>query len=259
MLIDAEKQFEYNEFLRRVKIRYLVGNQNIFLITGNTNSGKTVFAVLLYYLIKKGLLKQKVDLKDTKIYFNLSDFAQEISKLKNEIIFYDEAGRDLDIGEWNNIFNKTLRHILQTQRIRKNFYFIIVPHRRFISQVTLPLFNFLIVIHSIIIETQNEIKQERIANVYDIQTQHFTTITPDYFLFKTIARFKIPNINEIENKDFRQLLKYFKKIEIQKKNEIAREIEEEMQMLNLKTKAKILKAKKEFLKAQKDLEKLSNV
>jgi len=246
MKLQVKDLFEENEFFRMLKLRYEIGDQTIFLTTGNTNSGKTVFNVLLYYLIKKGILKEKIDLKKCRMYFSIVDFAKEITKLKDEIIFYDEAGAELDIGEWNNIFNKIMRHILQTQRIQRNFYFILLPHIRYISYVLLPLFTFHIITERKVIPKKNGYEIERIATINKIFAQQQFSEMRNYYDIRLVAQLRIPDITKIRNKDFRELYQRFHQIEIRKKKEIARKIEEEAKMYLLKEKTKLMKIKRTY-------------
>lgn len=252
MIIDVKKQFEENPFLRAIKQRYENGEQNVFLTVGDTNSGKTVFNIMLYWLIKKGVLNQDVSLKkNCKMYFSVSDFAKDISKIDNEIIFYDEAGTELDIGEWNNLFNKTLRHILQTQRVKRNFYFILVPHKRFITNVTMPLFNYFNVINKIpqFDNTGKNTGQSREAHIYKIKTTHFKMSGfEDYFYYKKLAIFYINDILKIENKDFKDLYNQFHKVELEKKQTLAEDIEDETKLYLMKQETKKLKIEQAYNK-----------
>lgn len=260
MRLEPEILFEDNEFFKSLQLRYKIGHQTIFLTTGGTNSGKTVFNVILYYLIKKGLLKEKIDLEKCKMHYSIIDFAKNITKMQNEIIFYDEAGTELDIGSWNGIFNKTMRHILQTQRIKRNFYFILLPHIRHISYVLLPLFSFHIVMETHISYDKDIDKPiiERIANIYKIIPQQLFSATRDYQEIKLLLRMRVPDIRTIENKDFQELYKKFHAIEIKKKQEIAKTIEETTREYILKEETVKMKIERQYQQEKQKLEKLKN-
>jgi len=261
MRLEPDILFEDNEFFKSLKMRYELGHQTIFLTTGQTNSGKTVFNIILYYLIKKGILKEKIDLKKAKMFYSIVDFAKDISKIRNEIIFYDEAGTELDIGDWNSIFNKTMRHILQTQRIQKNFYFILLPHVRYISYVLLPLFTFHIVMETYTTYNKrtDRLEVQRIANIYKIIPQQTFSVSRDYQNIKLLLQMKVPDATTIENKDFQELYAKFHGIEIRKKQDIAKKIEEETKDYILKEKTKELKIRRMFEQEKQKWEKLKNV
>lgn len=227
MFLEPEKLFENSDFYGALKLRHEIGHQTIFLITGNTNAGKTVFATIFYYLLEKGLFKREINLNENQMYFSVMDFAKHISELYDRQILYDEAGAELDIAEWNGIFNKIMKYILQTQRTHKNTFFILLPHIRYISQTLLPLFNFHIVIDLKIHKDENgKITKERIANVYKIVPQQIYSEYHTYQSIILVASLKIPNVDEIENEDFKELYKKFKEIEETKKRAIAHGIEE---------------------------------
>ena len=257
MILEPEVLFEDNEFYKGLKLRYELGHQTIFLTTGGTNSGKTVLNIILYYLIKKGILKEKIDIDKCKMFYSIIDFAKDITKIEKEIIFYDEAGTELDIGEWNGIFNKTMRHILQTQRVQRNFYFILLPHIRHISTVLLPLFNFHIVVQqqTYINPKTDEVEIQRIADVYKIFPQQTYSNTRDYQEMKLMLRMIIPDVRTIENKDFQELYKKFQSIERKRKKIIAQDIETKVNDYLLKEKTTDLKIKRmyeqELLKTEK--------
>ena len=261
MRLEPEILFEDNEFFKALKKRYEIGNQTIFLTTGQTNSGKTVFNVILYYLIKKGILKEKIDLEKCKMFYSIVDFAKDITQMENEIIFYDEAGTELDIGEWNSIFNKTMRHILQTQRVKRNFYFVLLPHIRHISYVLLPLFSFHIVMetHTHLNKKTDKMEIIRIANIYKIIPQQTFSATRDYQDIKLLLRMKVPDIRKIENKDFQGLYEKFHQIELQKKRDIAKKIEETTKAYLMKEKTTELKIKRMYEQEKQKWDKLKNV
>ena len=258
MRLEPEILFEDNEFFKSLKLRYEIGHQTIFLTTGGTNSGKTVFNVFLYYLIKKGILKEKINLDNCKMHYSIIDFAKNITKVKNEIIFYDEAGTELDIGSWNGVFNKTMRHILQTQRVKRNFYFILLPHIRHISYVLLPLFTFHIVMETFTIYNKktDKLEVERVANIYKIISRQTYSASRDYQDMELILRMKVPDIRKIENRDFQELYKKFHEMELKKKNDIALKIEEETNDYLLKEKTNEMKIKRMYEQEKMKCEKL---
>lgn len=260
MRLDTKHLFEENEFFKSLRLRYEIGNQTIFLTTGSTNSGKTVFNVILYYLIKKGVLKEKINLDKCKMFYSIVDFAKDITKMENEIIFYDEAGTELDVGEWNSIFNKTMRHILQTQRVKRNFYFILLPHIRHISYVLLPLFSFHTVMetHTIYNKKEDRLEVQRIANIYKIIPQQTFSASRDYQDIKLLLRLKVPDITKIENADFQELYKKFHQIELKKKHDIAKKIEEETKDYILKQKTTDMRIKRMYEQEKQKMQKLKN-
>ena len=235
MATSKTKLFEKIKFLRQIKERYDNGFQNVILTVGGTNTGKSFFNFYLYYLINKHLLHRDFDEKD--FYYSVTDFAKNISSLKQRVVFYDEAGRDLDVRSWNSLFNRLMSFILQTQRVQRNFYFIILPHKRLLTQTHLVLFNYYIIVKNIIRKaSRNKRNISRIVDIYNIKTQHFDIGSKRSFvLYKFNQRLTIPDFTHISKKkaysDFPGWLEKFDKLQITKKKDIAHEIEDEAKLL----------------------------
>ena len=253
MTKSETKLFEKVKFLRQIKERYDYGFQNVLLTVGGTNTGKSFFNFYLYYIINKFLLHRDFDEND--FYYSVTDFAKNISTIRQQVVFYDEAGRDLDIRSWNSLFNRLMSFILQTQRVQRNFYFIILPHKRLLTQTHLVLFNYYIIMKNLVRKVSKTKRNiSRTADVYNIQTQHFDIGSRRSFvLYKFNQRLTIPDFTHLSKKkaysDFPEWLKKFDKLQITKKKDIAHEIEDE---------AKLLEKQKE-LKKQKVLDRINKL
>lgn len=237
MELNFKKIFDNNLFLKMIETRYKLGFQNVIIITGDTNSGKTKLGLWYYYLINKYLLHKKYNQND--FFYSIKDIACKITRLKNQNIFYDEAGDELTVTRWNSIFNKWLSLILQTQRIKRNFYFIILPHIRLITHTHYPLLDFhLIVKNKMDLE---KCKLNRSVNIYNVVTKHLMINQYDEFInYKIIGNFNIPDYKiSPELKEFKNMVETFEKFEIIKKDNIAQKIQNEsLKMMTTKDKLK---------------------
>jgi len=212
-----------------IKKRYDNGYQTTILCCGDMNEGKTKFMLFIFFLIEKIILKKKEITIEP--YFSVLDFAIKISKIKNESIFFDEVGAGgLDVRAWNSQDNKLLSHILQTQRIKRNFYYIILPHKRLMTHTHLILFDYYIIIK------YNLEKQERIAHIYKINTRHMATNDfDDYIQFSFMEKIIIPDyMNNPQLKELKNFMIKYEYKEHEKKQDIACKIEKEAQELLLK-------------------------
>lgn len=251
------KIIQKNRLLSDIKKRYELGFQNALLFTGDTNTGKTKFALIVYYLISKGILgRKRLDMKDDLFCYSISDFSKVLADIEQQCIFYDEAGVELDIGNWNSAFNRMLSHILQTQRVKRNFYFFILPHKRLITQTHWVLFNYYIIVNNelqAIYDKKNEITHreiKRIAYTYKIKTQHFDFSECNHYVnYYSICRYNIPDYSKgPEWAEFRKFVAIYEKYERERKQSIARDIEKETRVL---MKRKEIQAQKTWNEAEK--------
>ena len=217
--------FEKNLFLKIIETRFKLGFQTVILITGDTNSGKTKFGLLVQYLINKGLLKKPMSMDN--YYYSVIDIAKELDNLSKDTVFYDEAGDELDMRAWNNVFNKILSNILQTQRVKRNIYFIIVPHVRLITHTHLVLFDFHFIIRNKI-SLKNH-TMERMAQIFELKTKHLMLNDfEDFIDYIHLGNFNIPNYKNDENlKEFNKFVEKYEVFELEKKKKIALKIKKE--------------------------------
>lgn len=257
MILRPKLLFKNSDFFKALKLRHDLGNQTAILITGNTNSGKTVLATLLYYINEIGLFNREIDIKDEQMYFSILSFAKNISQLYDKQILYDEAGTELDIADWNGIFPKMMKYILQTQRTHTNTYYILLPHVRYITQTLLPLFNFHIVVNLDVHVNQvtGKITKRRYADIYKITPLQTYSGYRDYQDIRLIMTMNIPDVKQIKNTDFIELMKKFSEIEKDKKDKIAHSIEDMVRTYEAKEEIEKLKTersiKSEKLKIKK--------
>jgi len=243
--MSYQKLFKSVKLLREVEERYKCGFHTVMLTVGGTNTGKSFFNFYLYYLINKHLLHRDFDKRD--FYYSVIDFAKNISRIKQRVIFYDEAGKDLDIRAWNSLFNKLMSFILQTQRVQQNFYFIILPHKRLLTQTHLVLFNYYIIVKNLMRRISRTKKGiSRIADVYNIHTQHFDIGTKrSYVIYTFNQRLSIPDLAKLSKKkeyaDLPEWLEKFDKLQNAKKKDIALEIEKEAKLLEKQKEIKLKK------------------
>lgn len=217
--------FNTNLFLKIIEARFNLGFQTVILITGDTNAGKTKFGLLIQYLINKGLLNKKMSMNN--YYYSVIDIAKKIDELNKDTVFYDEAGDELDVRAWNNVFNKILSNILQTQRVKRNIYFIIVPHARLITHTHLVLFDFHFVIRNKI--SLRKQTMERIAQVFELKTKHLMINDfEDFIDYIHLGNFNIPDYKNDKNlKEFNKFVEKYEVFEMEKKNKIALKIKKE--------------------------------
>lgn len=229
-----------NALLRNIKKRYDLGFQNALLFTGDTGTGKTKFALMVYYFISKGILNRKtLNMKDDLFCYSISDFSSVLTGTDRQVIFYDEAGVELDIGNWNSVFNRMLSHILQTQRVKQNFYFFILPHKRLITQTHWVLFNYYIIVQNELRNILNKngvvTKQDihRLAYTYKIRTQHFDFSESSHYInYYGLGRYNIPDYSKGDEwKEFRDFVKEYEKYENKRKQSIAQDIENQTKMI----------------------------
>jgi len=236
--------FDKSLMLMEIEARHKAGYQNTILCCGDMNDGKTKFMLLIYFLIHKVILKE--DKITIQPYFEVLEFAKNIDKLESKGIFFDEAGSGgLDVRKWNSVDNKLLSYILQTQRIKKNFYYIILPHKRLITHTHLVLFDYYIIVKAFI---EDDIVK-RYAHIYKINTRHMATNDyEDYISFVLLERFEIPNYNEYEElKEFQEFIKEYEKIELKRKQEIAQQIKKEAMQIIKDRETKTYKPKNRFI------------
>lgn len=219
------KAFDTNLFLKIIETRFKLGFQTVILITGDTNAGKTKFGLLVQYLINKGLLNEKMSMDS--YYYSVIDIAKELDTLNKKTVFYDEAGDELDVRAWNNVFNKILSNILQTQRVKRNIYFIIVPHVRLITHTHLVLFDFHFVIRNKI--SLKNTKMNRIAQIFELKTKHLMLNDfEDFIDYVHLGNFDIPDYKNDKNlKEFNKFVEKYEVFELEKKNKIALKIKKE--------------------------------
>jgi hypothetical protein len=254
----AKSIFDVNPFFMDIKKRFDHKNQNAFLIVGDTNTGKTKFALMMYYFISKELLgRKKLSMQDDVFCYELMDLIRVIDKLEKQNVFYDEGGRDLDVGKWNSLFNRSLSQIFQTQRIKELFYYIILPHRRHITQTHLVNFNYYIVVQNNFIN--NELT--RTAECYKIKVNHFSRNSyslmseefANYVSYIFLCKFKIPDYNSPYFHELSEFILEYEKYEKKRKQDIAKAIQDEAIMYEEQKEIKRQKVELSKMKLQMDL------
>jgi len=107
--------------------------------TGEVGSGKS-WAMLSIAC----MLNPDFELKGNW-FFHANDLWEEIKNVDNwekgRMLFYDEAGIDLNSNSWQNTINKAYNAFFQTARHRNYMFFCTVPYLRFISSGVRKMFN----------------------------------------------------------------------------------------------------------------------
>lgn len=244
----CKKFIKEDIFLKRIHLRYFHGYQTYIQITGDTNSGKSILANWIHYLLTLGMYEQENDLSD--YYFSVLNLAKNIDNLENRCIMNDEAGKR---GKnWNDAQNELWRLILETQRIKRNTYIDCIPHRKEVTGTTALHINFLIVVENIIadfLDAKDKIEDYkiiRIANVFKYQVDYLgfdqRSIQNSFVFPYFVERFIIPDF--ATDKRFTKFWKFiqedYKPFEKQGKQQLAQIIKEKAEsILEGKTKRKM--------------------
>ena len=164
----------HNKFFKWLHLRHFHGYQNFIIITGDTNSGKSIFADLTYYILQTGMYDKPITLND--FYFGVKYIIKDIKNIVKRCIINHEAGSK---GKhWNDKANELWSNILQFWRIARNTYIDCLPHRKDMTDTHLKHATFIIVVDNIIkdwVDDKDNIEDYeiiRVARVYKIHTDY---------------------------------------------------------------------------------------
>jgi hypothetical protein len=239
-----------NKFYKWLFIRFFHGYQNFIVITGDTNSGKSIFADMVYYILNTGMYEKPMDLKD--FYFGVRDIVRNIESIVKCCIINHEAGSKSK--NWNDIQNEAWSQILQFGRIFRNTYIDCLPHRKDMTDIHLKHATFLIVVDNIIkdwVDDKENIEDYeiiRVARIYKLHTDYLgfnatsqqnSFVEPEFFDY-----FEIPNYKT--DPRFRNFKKF---------------IEEKYEPFDLENKKRLIKSIKEKAdkRDQADEEKMNRI
>lgn len=200
-LLDCKEYLRKNKFYKWLFLRYFHGYQSFVVITGDTNSGKSIFADMVYYVLNTGMYQKEMDLKD--FYFGVQEIVNNIENITHSCIINHEAGSKSK--NWNDLQNEAWSQILQFGRIFRNTYIDCLPHRKDMTDIHLKHATFLIVVDNIIkdwVDDKENIEDYeiiRVARIYKLNTDYLgfdsmsqqnSFVMPEFFDYFIIPNYK---------------------------------------------------------------------
>lgn len=203
--LPVSKQYILKMYLQH-KLKQ--GYSPIIVIVGHTRGGKTCTG-----------LKVSEDLDgdfdfNQQYFYEIKTFVNNLDRLIGRTVIIDEAGYNLSSLNYWSYVNKTMNYLLQTQGVRNICYFFVLPHLEYLAKHIRRMIDVII-----------EIVDKGIAKIYFVQTFYSKIDGKKTFLY---------NIETLVNIPLPKCFEEFKEYEKTFKRDILTELQQEMNLSELK-------------------------